>query len=90
VIAIEVCVGSSCFLRGAEAVVRILQELVERHAVKAEVTLRGSFCMESCTQGVTIRVGSRLHRGVFPEQVPALFAREVLAELAGEGGEGTR
>ncbi len=78
---IEVCVGSSCFLRGAETVIRLLQELLERHGLTARVVLRGSFCMENCTQGVTIRIGGQLHRGVFPEDVPALFAREVLGRL---------
>lgn len=83
-IEIEVCVGSSCFLRGAEAVIRILQETVERHRLQARVVLRGSFCMEHCTQGVTLRIEDRLYQGIFPKDVPALLARELLPEGEGE------
>lgn len=79
-IEIEVCVGSSCFLRGAGKVVSTFQELVENHQLQAQVILRGRFCMEHCTEGVTIRIGEKLYQGVFPEEIPTLFAREILHE----------
>jgi len=81
---VHICVGSSCFLRGAYAIINRLQELVESHQLSSRLTLKGSFCMEQCTKGgVTIRVGDELLTGVKYEDVSHLFETMILPAARG-------
>jgi NADH:ubiquinone oxidoreductase subunit E len=81
VVTIEVCVGSSCYLRGAPSVIARFQELVgDGHST--EVVLKGSFCMERCTDGVSVRIGERVFSGVHPGDVPQLYERYVRPAIA--------
>ena len=40
---IQVCVGSSCHLKGSADVVELLQKAVEQHNLEADVVLSGCF-----------------------------------------------
>lgn len=87
---IEVCVGSSCFLKGAQEIIAQLQKLIEQHHL-ANLTLKGRFCMERCTEGVTVKVGEKIISGLRPADVPALFQTEILgapAKASGVKGRG--
>ena len=84
---IEVCVGSSCYLRGAPAVIRILESLITKYGLEEKVVLKGSFCMQQCTQGVTIRIDGTIHSGLSKEDAYRLFHHIVLPSLEAAGGE---
>ncbi len=75
---VQVCVGSSCFLRGSKNVIKEIKQLISQYQLDAEVILKGSFCHEKCTGGVTIMVGEKLFTGVRPEDIHDLFEKEVL------------
>lgn len=77
---IEVCVGSSCFLRGAPEVIETLKRLIEQQA-PGQVELKGTFCLEQCTRGVTVRIGDRAFSGLQPGDVDTLFQNEVMPRL---------
>ena len=65
---IQVCVGSSCHLKGSPEIVELLQKAVEKHHLEDEVTLAGSFCIGKCNRvGVTIHVDDDIHVGVTKE-----------------------
>lgn len=81
-VTIQVCMGSSCFIRGSSDVVSALKRLIEEHDLLSRVVLKGSFCMEHCTTGVTVKIGDRLFTGVHAQDVPGLFEREVLNKLS--------
>jgi len=84
VLTVQICVGSSCFLRGAPAVINRMQELVEAHQLAGRLTLKGSFCMEQCTKGgVTMRLGDELLTGIKCEELPHLFETKILPALRG-------
>ena len=78
---ITVCVGSSCFLRGASSVIKEFQTLIAE-LPPGSVDLAGSFCMEKCTHGVTVRIGDKVFTAVKPEDVRDLFERHVKPEVA--------
>ena len=40
---IQICVGSSCHLKGSPEIVELLQKAVEEYHLEDEVTLAGSF-----------------------------------------------
>lgn len=77
---IEVCVGSSCFLKGSEGVVKAFQDLIEQQC-PGQVVLKGSFCMGKCTSGVTVKIQGQEFTCVTPEDVPALFEMYILPHV---------
>jgi len=58
---IEVCVGSSCFLKGAYPVLDAFLALMRRHGLEAEVSVTGAFCKEHCRQGVSVEVDGQIY-----------------------------
>ena len=42
---IQVCVGSSCHLKGSQDIVMLLQDAIGKHHLENEITLVGSFCI---------------------------------------------
>ncbi|QUL99017.1 MAG: NAD(P)H-dependent oxidoreductase subunit E [Candidatus Fermentithermobacillus carboniphilus] len=79
-IEVEVCVGSSCFLRGSEDVVRAFQALIEEKCPGC-VVVKGSFCMGRCTGGVTVKIRDEYFSGVRQADVPRLFDKYILPHV---------
>jgi len=62
-IPVTVCLGTSCFLRGSEKVLRGLVHEAEEEGFENSVDIRASFCFEQCDRGPTVTVdGERLER----------------------------
>ena len=54
---IQICVGSSCHLKGSPEIIELLEKAVADHHLETEVTLAGSFCIGKCNRiGVTVQV----------------------------------
>ena len=76
---IEVCVGSSCHLKGSADIVELLQKAVEDLHIEDEVTLVGSFCIGKCNRvGVTVQVNDDIHVGITRENFKEFFADKIL------------
>ena len=79
---IQICVGSSCHLKGSEELVRLFQESVEKYGLDDDVTLAGSFCTGKCNRiGVTVSVDDDIYTGVTPESFQEFFKEHVLNKL---------
>ena len=79
---IQICVGSSCHIKGSAEIVELLQQAVADHGLESEVTLAGSFCIGKCNRvGVTVQVDEEVHAGVTPAGFQEFFAQQVLARL---------
>ncbi|MCI2425432.1 NAD(P)H-dependent oxidoreductase subunit E [Candidatus Acetothermia bacterium] len=83
---IKVCVGSSCFLRGASEVIDLFQSLIDKHG-QGKVKLAGMFCQEKCTKGVTVFVDEEIFSGVGREDVAKIFQKKFLDNKRGEEKE---
>ena len=77
---IQVCVGSSCHIKGSRYVVEGLRELIAANGLEDKVELGGTFCLNQCQQGVCVTVDDSFH-SVTPETVEAFFAKEILAKV---------
>ena len=53
---IEICVGSSCHVRGSYEVVKNVEAFVKNQELEQEIELKGCFCMGHCTEGVSIKI----------------------------------
>lgn len=79
---IQVCVGSSCHLKGSETIVELLQKAVKDHHLEDEVTLAGSFCIGKCNRiGVTIQVDDDIYTGVTKENFRDFLEEKILAKI---------
>ena len=82
---IQICVGSSCHLKGAEDIVGLLQNAVAEHQLECEVTLAGSFCTGNCNRvGVTIQVDDAIYPGVTREGFNDFLNEKILKKLKEE------
>ena len=79
---IQICVGSSCHLKGSAEIVELLKKAVEEHHLENEVTLAGSFCTGQCNRiGVTIQVDDDVYTGITPASFNEFLQEKILAKL---------
>lgn len=79
---IQICVGSSCHLKGSAAIVELLQKAVKDYRLEGDITLAGSFCTGKCNRvGVTIQVDDEVYPGVTPESFSIFWQEHVLSKL---------
>lgn len=79
---IQICVGSSCHLKGSEEVVELFRNAVQEHRLESEITLAGSFCAGKCNRsGVTVQIDDDIYTGVTRESFKEFFAENVLKKI---------
>ncbi|MBO5790797.1 MAG: NAD(P)H-dependent oxidoreductase subunit E [Clostridia bacterium] len=82
---VQVCVGSSCHLKGSEAIVELLEKAIAEHHIEDEVVLSGSFCIGKCNRvGVTVQVNDDVHVGITTENFRDFFQKNVLSVIESE------
>lgn len=82
---IQICVGSSCHLKGSERLVELFREKIESGKLDGEITLAGSFCTGKCNrEGVTVTVDDMTYTGITPENFSSFFEEKIAKPLAGE------
>lgn len=80
-VTVKVCVGTSCFLRGSQAVLRDVLAEVERTGLQDFVDVSATFCSERCDKGPTVHVGGKTIHKADAEAVMAAI-RPLLAHPA--------
>ena len=76
---VQVCVGSSCHLKGSYDIVELIQKAVDEYNIDDEVVLSGSFCIGKCNRiGVTVQVNDDVHVGVTKENFEEFFKKNIL------------
>ena len=74
---IQICVGSSCHLKGSERLVELFQSKISELSLSDEVTLAGSFCTGRCNrEGVTVIIDDEVFTGLTPEKFDEVFHPE--------------
>ncbi len=53
---VSVCVGSSCHMKGSYQVIKTFTELIKQNHLENIVTLKASFCMGKCLEGIACTV----------------------------------
>lgn len=76
---VQICVGSSCHLKGSQEIVELLEAAVKEYHLEDEVVLSGSFCIGKCNRiGVTIQINEDIHVGVTRENFRDFFKENIL------------
>ena len=82
---IQVCVGSSCHLKGSQDIVELLENAIQEHHLEDEIVLSGSFCIGKCNRtGVTVQVEDDIHIGITPENFREFFNKNILEVINNE------
>ena len=84
---VQICVGSSCHIKGSPEIVELLQNAVAENNLQYEVTLAGSFCIGKCNRtGVTVQVDDDVHTGITKENFKEFFKENILDVINKERG----
>ena len=82
---IQVCVGSSCHLKGSQEIVELFESAVSEYHLEDEVVLSGSFCIGKCNRvGVTVQINDDVHVGVTRDNFREFFKTNVLDAIENE------
>ena len=83
---VQICVGSSCHLKGSQEIVELFEEAIAEHHIEDEVVLSGSFCIGKCNRvGVTVQVDDDVHVGITRENFREFFKKNILDAIEREG-----
>ena len=82
---VQICVGSSCHLRGAEQLVELFQKAIAEHGLEGDITLAGSFCAGKCNRvGVTQTHDDKEYTANTPEGFKEFFTDKILTPILNE------
>jgi hypothetical protein len=83
-VVITVCVGSSCHVRGSHEILQRYSDIIAEHRLKDQVSLRGSFCMERCAEGVNMDIDGEPLSAHNLKDAERIFQDKVLSKLRPE------
>ncbi len=76
---IEICVGSSCHIKGAPEIVSLLENAVRDNGLDNEIVLSGSFCTGKCNRiGVTVTVADTIYTGITRENFREFWSNTIM------------
>ncbi len=75
---ITVCVGSACHLKGSHQIIDYFKDAIKDAHLDREVELKGTFCMDKCTEGVNILIDEDLFHANSVDDARQIFDTEIL------------
>ena len=82
---VQICVGSSCHLKGSQEIVELFEHAIQEYHLEDEVVLSGSFCIGKCNRvGVTVQVNDDIHVGVTRDNFRDFFQKNILEPIQKE------
>ena len=82
---VQICVGSSCYLKGSQDIIELFEKAIEDYHLEGEVILSGSFCIGKCNRvGVTVQVNDDVHVGVTRDNFREFFKKNILDVIEAE------
>ncbi len=84
---IQICVGSSCHLKGSMDIVELVKKAVAENNLESDIAVAGSFCIGKCNRdGVSVQVDEKIYTGVTVEGFDEFFKNNVLGKMKGSEG----
>ncbi|MFH0733359.1 MAG: NADH-dependent [FeFe] hydrogenase, group A6 [bacterium] len=59
-LSVNFCVGTSCYLKGAQNLLHRVIDHVEKTDLKEVVQINATFCMENCDEGPSVTIGEKV------------------------------
>lgn len=77
---LNVCIGSSCHLKGSYNILQSFQQLLEEEGLHDKIDLKAQFCMKQCQNGVSVSIGETVY-SVSPETAREFFREQVASKV---------
>jgi len=74
---VEVCVGTSCYLRGSYHIINRLEELSEEAGLSDKVNIASIFCLSNCAGSASVRINDEI-LSVTIDSVDEFFEKYIL------------
>jgi NADH:ubiquinone oxidoreductase subunit E len=75
---ITVCVGSACHLKGSHDIINYIKDAIQEAGLENDVELKGTFCMDQCTDGANLLIDDQLFHAGSIEDAKRIFDTEIL------------
>ncbi len=80
-IELNVCIGSSCHLKGSYNVIQTFMQLIEENNLHNRIDLKSTFCVKRCEcSGVGLFINNEAHH-IQPESAKEFFSTMVLPKV---------
>jgi NADH:ubiquinone oxidoreductase subunit E len=70
--------GSACHQMGVYEVLPKLQSLIRDHHLEDVITLKGSFCLETCSHGIVMKFHDQHFTNISPQNIEEMFVQNIL------------
>lgn len=80
---LNVCIGSSCHLKGSYDVLQVFQKMIEERGLQEKVEMKGRFCMGKCQEGVSVSLDNKYY-SVLPETAYEFFMGAIVMRIQRE------
>lgn len=77
---IKICVGSSCYLKGAQKIIDHLQNYISEKEDTSTVELSGAFCLGNCGDGIAISINDEIKHIATAEEAEGLLRKAIDGE----------
>ena len=85
---VQICVGSSCYLKGSSDIVRMMQESIAAERLDDDIALTGSFCTGKCNRiGVTVTVNDEIVTGITRENFREFWNDKIMSAVRADRGD---
>jgi len=79
---IEVCLGSTCHVKGGNRVLDLLKEAIKKNHLEKKVELGGTVCLGQCkSNGVNMKIDGNIVTGVTEQGFNEFFKEKVIKAL---------
>jgi len=66
---ITICLGSSCFSRGNGKTLKVVENYLDKHNLKAKVFFHGELCTDNCDKGPIMKINDTIYTGITADNV---------------------
>lgn len=78
---VSVCVGTGCYLRGSYDILNMFSDMINKYGLEGKIKLDGTFCLERCDQGVSVKVNDEIITGVTRDNAERLFRTRIAMQV---------
>lgn len=71
------CMGSSCFSRGGNRALAMLQEYLKQHDLESRVHIEGTLCQGCCQDGPNVTINGTMYSAADPGVVLDLIRHHI-------------
>ncbi len=75
------CMGSACHQLGVYEVLPKLQSLISEYQLENQIELKGSFCLETCSNGIVMKFKDHIFIKINPNNIEETFIQEILPKI---------